>query len=192
MSDARTGLREPWRHPWLRRCALLAVLAGPAACGFQLRGAAEIPERFNPLFIEAQNGASVRQALLQRLEGSPVRQAASAQEARAVVRVLSESRRSRVAAVDRDNKVIATELFLDLRFDARDAAGTPLLAVQSLSLSRTYENPDVEVLGKELEADLIYDDLAQDAAEQILDRLRAVLDESATGTDAPGNPNSDS
>jgi LPS-assembly lipoprotein len=40
---------------------------------------------------------------------------------------------------------------------------------------RTYENPDVEVLGKQLEADLIYEDLAQDAADRILARLRAKL-----------------
>jgi len=156
-------------------CLLPLILAGPAACGFKLRGAVEIPPQFNPMFIETKGGASVRAAMLQRLEGSQVRHAASAKEARVVVRILSESRYSRVAAVDRNNKVVASELFLAVSFDAIDAKGRQLVDKQTLSLSRTYENPDVEVLGKELEADLIYEDLAQDAAERILDRLRAAL-----------------
>ena len=160
---------------FLSLCLLVVAVTGPTACGFKLRGVVDIPPQFNPMFIEANGGVSVRKAMLQRLDGSQVRRAASAKEAKVVVRILSESRSSRVAAVDRNNKVIASELFLNVTFDALDGEGKQLVEGQSLSLSRTYENPDVEVLGKELEAGLIYDDLAQDAAERILARLRATL-----------------
>jgi LPS-assembly lipoprotein len=41
---------------------------------------------------------------------------------------------------------------------------------------RTFENPDVEVLGKQQEAELIYQDLTDEEAIRILARMRAALD----------------
>lgn len=162
------------------RLALLVLLVlqlagGLCSCGFKLRGAVEIPPELNPMYVEAKGPSGVRAAMLQRLDYSQIRRSPTARDARVVVRILSETRRSRVAAVDRDGKVVARELFLTVAFDAIDAAGQSLVPRQSLDLSRTFENPDVEVLGKQLEADLIYDDLEQDAADRILGRLRAVL-----------------
>jgi LPS-assembly lipoprotein len=104
-----------------------------------------------------------------------VQQAAAAKDARVLVRILSESRRSRVGALDRNGKIIATELFLDLRFDARDATGKVLVEPRILEISRTFENADVEVLGKQLEAEILYAEMAQDAATQVLAMLRAAL-----------------
>ena len=156
---------------------LLALIVAGAlsGCGFRLRGAAEVPPQLSPVYIQARGGSGVREALLQRLEPSPVRLAASAADARVVVRILQEGRRSRVIAVDRDGKVVASELSLTVSFDAVGADGRVLAEPVTLDLSRTYENPDVEVLGKELEADLIYEDLTADAADRVVDRLRAAL-----------------
>jgi LPS-assembly lipoprotein len=70
---------------------------------------------------------------------------------------------------------VASELSLTVSFDAVGADGRVLAEPVTLDLSRTYENPDVEVLGKELEADLIYEDLTADAADRVVDRLRAAL-----------------
>ncbi len=153
----------------------LPLLFSFSGCGFHLRGVVEIPPDLNPLYIQAKPGSRVRSALLDRLQGSQVRPAKSAEAARVIVRILQESKASRVTAVDENNKVVASELFLHLRFDATDGQGKTLVPVQSLQLSRTYENPDVQVLGKEQEANLIYEDLAQEGAERILYRLRAAL-----------------
>ena len=40
---------------------------------------------------------------------------------------------------------------------------------------RDFVNPDTEVLGKQLEADLIFEDMQHEAAERILQRLRTAL-----------------
>ena len=40
---------------------------------------------------------------------------------------------------------------------------------------RGFDNPDTEVLGKQLESELIYQDLIEDAADRVLIRLRAAL-----------------
>lgn len=155
--------------------AAVALLVTLGACGFKLRGSVEIPPELNPMYIEASGGTRVRAALLQRLEFSDVRLAPAPRDARIIVRILDERITSRVAAVDRNGKVIASELTLSVSFDAIGPDGAVRVPRQSLSQVRTYTNPDVEVLGKQLEAALIYEELAQDAADQVLARLRAAL-----------------
>jgi LPS-assembly lipoprotein len=154
---------------------VLGAAALSTSCGFKLRGAVEIPPELNPMYVREKGGSAVRKAILQRLEFSQVRLSPTADDAKVVLRIIRESRSSRVAAVDRNGKVVARELFLTVSFDAVDGAGAPIVQQNTLDLSRTYENPDVEVLGKQLESDLIYEDLVQDAADRILNRLRAAL-----------------
>jgi len=154
---------------------VLAVLLSAGACGFKLRGVVEIPPGLNPMYIEAASGSAVRGALVERLSGSQVQLAANPQDARVIIRIQNESRSERVAAVDRGGKALASELHYQVVFDAVAPDGTELVPQQALDLVRTYDNPDVEVLGKEIEANLIYEDLIQDAAGRILSRMRAVL-----------------
>ena len=159
----------------LRPLLVLLLTATLVGCGFQLRGTAEIPQELSPIYVQAAEGSPVRAAMLRRLELNPGASTGNAAQARLLVRLLSESRSSRVAAVDRGGKVIARELHLRVRFDAASPDGSQRLPPQTLDLVRTFENPDVEVLGKQEEADLIYEDLVEDAADRILLRLRAAL-----------------
>lgn len=161
----------PW--PFLTLVGLLASLLG--GCGFHLRGAVEIPPELNPVYIQAVPGSSVRRAVEDQLTGSAVQLAPGPGSARLILRILSEDRFSRVAAVDSSGKVLAYELHYLVRFDAVTKDGTQRVAPQTLDLVRTFDNPDVEVLGKQLEEQLIYQDFATDAADRILMRLRAVL-----------------
>jgi len=175
-SPSKAGLGLPWvlkRVVWL----LLVVTLLPG-CGFQLRGAVDIPAARTPVFVEASGASVVAGLLRERLKLSGVPQASQARDARVIVRVQDETRRTRVGALDRHGKIIASELFLTLKFDARDGAGKPLLESRGLELSRTFENPDVEVLGKQQEAAILYAEMAEDATTQVLAMLRAALTQS--------------
>jgi len=152
----------------------LILLAALGGCGFQLRGTVEIPRELNPMYLEGGSG-DLRAAILQRLEFSAVQMASQPKEARILIRILGESRGSRVVAVDRNGKEIASELNYRVTFDAVAPDGGTRVPGQSFDLRRTYENTGVEVLGKESEATLIYQDLTQEAADYILGRLRAAL-----------------
>ncbi|MEA3641778.1 MAG: LPS assembly lipoprotein LptE [Lamprobacter sp.] len=143
-------------------------------CGFHLRGAIDFPPGLEPVYI--QSGGLVGQAVEQRLRGSGVAVTDVAKEAGMTLRFISQSRRSRVVAVDRAGKALAYALEFRVGFDAVDAVGKPLIPQQALTLERTFDdNPDVAVLGKQLESDIIYQDMADDAADQILLRLRAAI-----------------
>lgn len=157
--------------------ALAAVVGSVlmAGCGFELRGTTEIPAELGPILIAAQDGTATGGALLQRLRGSGVPITNDRQEARMTLRVLREGRSSRVVAVDRNGKVLAYELGFETTFDAVGTEGEALLAPQTVSLQRTLDNPDIEVLGKQEETELIYQDMEREAAELVLLRLRAAL-----------------
>lgn len=161
----------------MARCLLpiLLILSILTGCGFHLRGSVEIPPEFNPIHIQAAGGSPVRQAVEDLLAGSQVRLTASPAEAKLILRILSEGRSSRVAAVDANGKTLAHELHYLVRFDAIGADGRERVPPQTMDLVRHFDNPDVEVLGKRLEEELIYQDFATDAADRILMRLRAVL-----------------
>ena len=190
-TDRRPGLLPPVLVPLPLPLLLLILLplglALLSGCGFRLRGAVDIPPTLLPVFVEASGGSLVGNQLRDQFQLSAIPQAPSAREARAIVRILSESRRSRVGALDRNGKIIATEIFLDVRFDAREAGGKELVAPRTLELSRSFEDADVEVLGKQLEAEIIYADMAQDASHQILAMLRAALPR-ATQPAQPAKP----
>ncbi len=151
--------------------AFILLLAG---CGFHLRGAVDIPAALEPVYI--QSGGLVGEAINERLRGSGVPVTGTATEAGMVLRILGQSRSSRVVAVDRAGKALAYALEFRVSFDATDASGQRLIPEQQLSLERTFDdNPDVAVLGKQLESDIIYQDMADDAADQVLLRLRAAV-----------------
>jgi len=133
----------------------------------------EIPPGFNPMFIKG--GTLVRQAMIDQLTGSNVELTEDREKAGLIVHIKSETRSQRVLAVDQDGKALAYELHYLVRFDAATKDGSAKVPEQRMDLIRNFDNPDVEVLGKQLESELIYEDLATDAAQRILIRLRAML-----------------
>ncbi|QGU32043.1 LPS assembly lipoprotein LptE [Thermochromatium tepidum] len=151
------------------------VLMVQAGCGFQLRGTIEIPSVYNPILIQAPSDSAVERALHDLLIGSQVQLTTNPAQARLTLRILSERRSERVAAVDLNGKTLAYELHYLVEFEAVGADGQTRVPRQTLDLTRTFDNPDVEVLGKQIEQAMIYDDFAVEAADRILMRLRAVL-----------------
>ncbi len=154
---------------------LALVLVLQAGCGFRLRGSVEIPPEYNPMLIQAPGGSAVERAMRDLLTGSQIRLTTNPAEARLTLRILSENRSARVAAVDLNGKTLAYELHYLVSFEAVGTDGQTRVPRQTLDLARTFDNPDVEVLGKQLEQAMIYDDFAVEAADRILMRLRAVL-----------------
>jgi len=156
------------------RLLILACLLALVGCGFHLRGAVDLPPDLEPIYI--QSGGLVGQSIDERLRGSGVSVTSLATQAGMILRILGQTRSSRVVAVDRAGKALAYALEFVVVFDAVDAGGQALIPEQRIILERTFDdNPDVAVLGKQLESDIIYQDMADDAADQVLLRLRAAV-----------------
>ncbi len=71
-------------------------------------------------------------------------------------------------AVDRDGKVLSSDLQRRVAFDAVGADGSNGCSRKRSDLVRGFDNPDTQVLGKQLESELIYQDLIDDAADRVL------------------------
>lgn len=160
------------RRAFLAAIPGLALLAG---CGFHLRGTLDVPAELSPLYIQAAGGSPVKKAIEDQLSGGKLALAPSAGKAKLTLRILSETSSSRVVATGSAGKVLASELRYVVAYDAVGADGQQRVPKQVLDLTRTFDNPDVEVLGKQLEEAQIYQEFAVDAADRILLRLRAVL-----------------
>lgn len=153
---------------------LLLALLITSGCGFQLRGTLEIPSEYSPVFIES--GGAVGAVMQERFQSGKVAITQAPDQAGLMVRVLGQERSSRIVAVDRDGKALAYELTYSVTFDALGPQGQVLLPPQQLAAVRTFDdNPDVAVLGKQLESEIIYQDLVADVADRVLLRLRAAL-----------------
>lgn len=144
-----------------------------SGCGFQLRGKAEVPADLSPAFIEG--GGATAKSLRSTFESHGRDLAATREQARIIVRIQAEHLSSRVLSVNREGKVIAYELHYTVRFDAVSPNGAEKVPVQTVELVRDYVNPDTEVLGKQLESEQIVRDMQQDAAGQIIQRIKAQL-----------------
>lgn len=159
--------------PGVVAVVLSLCLLATDGCGFRLRGTVDIPESLSPIYIEPSGGSSVVAPLVEQLGGQS-KLAPSAAKARLILRI-QERQRSRVAATDSSGKVLAYDLHLYVTFSAATPSGETKVPTQKLDLVRTFDNPDVEVLGKQLEQTQIYNEMAADAADRILLRLRTGL-----------------
>ncbi|WP_246237796.1 LPS assembly lipoprotein LptE [Caldichromatium japonicum] len=160
------------RRALLGSLATLGLLGG---CGFRLRGHLEVPPGYRPILIEAPSHSSVAAIIRDRLLSSGIEVTGDPQAARLRLILYTEQRDARVAAVDLKGKTLAWDLHYLVDFAAVDAGGETHLPRQTLDLSRIFDNPDIEVLGKQIEQEQIYADLAAESADRILMRLRAVL-----------------
>ena len=154
---------------------ILLIAALLSGCGFQLRGATEIPPELSPLYVQAAGGSRVGKALRIALRGGSVEVANSPAEAATIIRILEEIEDNRVNAVNSQGKVIARDLLYRVSFDAIQADGGQLAQRQTIKLNREHVNPEEEVIGKAEEAELIRRDMAEDMADRILRRLKAQL-----------------
>ncbi|MBS4097288.1 MAG: hypothetical protein KGZ83_10695 [Sulfuricella sp.] len=140
-----------------------------SACGFQLRGKAELP--FETLYIEGGNPAL--NAELQRAVsiGSRTRIVATPSEAQAVLQIFNESREKRILSLSGVGRVNEFLLVQRVAFRLRDRNSRIMLPDQLIELRRDMSYDDTLVLAKESEEAMLYRDMQGDVVNQILRRL---------------------
>ena len=92
-----------------------------------------------------------------------------------LLRVSDVRSNRRVLSVDRRNKTVEFELEESFLFSLRDARGAPVTADQRLRALRISLNPEIEVLGRSREEQLLRDDMREELAQQLVERIAAAL-----------------
>lgn len=175
-------------RPSARRLTLASLFALVAltttACGFQLRGQAQLPFKT----INVPNLSQLGADLARNIEAaSNAKIVDSPAEAEAILSILGEAREKVILSLNTQGQVQEYTLRYRVRFQVADGRGGDFIAPSDIVLRRdiTFNN---QVLGKENEEELLYRDMRVDAVQQILRRLRLAKLRPADESFAPPEP----
>ncbi len=145
-------------------CALLA------ACGFQLRGTADLP--FETLYVPATGGIgldikrNIRAGTRTRVVDDP-------RSAQAVLEFTQEAREKIILSLNAAGRVNEFELRYRVGFRVHDGKGAEFLPASTVQLSRAITYDDSVILAKEAEEQQLYRDMQFDMVQLVMRRLAA-------------------
>lgn len=149
---------------------MLAFATLLAACGFHLRGEAIMP--FKKLYIEAVNPTSPLISELRRdLQANNIQLTKSAEQADVVLNIVSELSEKQILSLGGSGRVNEYQLRYRVSLRAYDNQQREWLPADELQLSRDFSYDDAQILAKEAEEALLYQNLRTDMAQQIVRRL---------------------
>lgn len=155
-------------------CALLALViaGGLAACGFHLRGEYNVP--FASVYLSSTGSSQVADKLRRELANSPAKLMASARDAEAQLNISDEKRERLILSLSGAGRVREYQLKLRVRYQLVDSKGAVAIPTSEIQLQRIMTYDDSQVIAKQQEEAMLYKDMEQDAASQILRRMSAI------------------
>ncbi len=160
-----------------RRRFLTIAAAGAAAllggCGFRLRGDVSLP--LQSIYISAaENSAFAAQLSRVLAGGSNVTIASRPEEAEAILEILGDTREKQILTLTRAGTVAEFLLRYRVVYRLRGKDGRELIPRSEILITRDYTFNNSQVLAKDAEENLLYQDMQGDALQQIVRRLRLV------------------
>jgi LPS-assembly lipoprotein len=151
-------------------CVLLCLLL--AACGFQLRGTADVP--FDSIYVPQSAGGIGLELKRSIQAGTRAKVVDDAKAASAILEFSEESRLKEILSLTGQGRVREYLLRYRVGFRVHDGKGRDFLPHDTVTLLRDISFNDADVLAKESEEQLLYRDMQTDMVQQILRRLAAV------------------
>ena len=149
--------------------ALLCLLL--AACGFQLRGTADVP--FQTIYLPPVTGGIGLELKRNIQAGTRAKLVDSAKQAEAVFEFTQETREKEILSLTGTGRVREFQLRYRVGFRVHDGKGRDFVPTNVVTLVRDISFNDTDVLAKETEEQLLYRDMQSDMVQQILRRLAA-------------------
>ena len=144
-------------------CALLA------ACGFQLRGSADVP--FQTIYVPAASGGIGLELRRNIQAGTRAKVVDDVKQAEAVLEFTQEAREKEILSLTGTGRVREFQLRYRVGFRVHDGRGREFVPANTVVLVRDISFNDTDVLAKETEEQLLYRDMQSDMVQQILRRL---------------------
>ncbi len=153
----------------MRTLAAAALVLGLAACGFQLRGTAELP--FETLYMPSASGGVALELTRNIQAGTRTTVVDDPKKAQAVMEFVRETREKVILSLTGAGRVREFQLRYVVGFRVHDGKGTEFIPASVIQLQRDVTFNDAEVLAKEAEEQLLYRDMQTDMVQQIMRRL---------------------
>jgi LPS-assembly lipoprotein len=160
------------RH--LRILSLVFLVCTLAACGFQLRGAYNLPEHLSPLYLDKDSmSLLLYKEMRSSLKASGAELTEDEAVAASVLEISREQKTRDVISVDTLGRAREYRLIYSFTFTLQ-ASGEAVIDKSNIQLTRNLLfNPEA-VLGVAEETENIYRDMIRDSAGLVLLRLQAL------------------
>lgn len=142
-----------------------------AACGFQLRGAADLS--FKTLYIQGPK-LSISRELQQSLKANGIQVVETAEGAELLLELVNEVNEKRILSLSGGGLVREYELNYIVNFRTREPANALWGPVQTVQVRRDFSYNDNALLGKLDEEAKLNVDMRKDAVREVLRRLTAI------------------
>jgi LPS-assembly lipoprotein len=149
----------------------VALLLTLAACGFKLRGTAQVP--FETLYLPGATSGIALDLKRNIQIGTNAKVVDTAAKADAVLQFTEEARQKEVLSLTGTGKVREFQLRYRVGFRVHDGKGGEYVPQSTIQLTRDVTFNDTEILAKEQEEQLLFRDMQSDMVQQILRRLAA-------------------
>ncbi|MFL9924428.1 LPS assembly lipoprotein LptE [Herbaspirillum lusitanum] len=165
-----TSLQQRIVHgrQWLLMLAAALLLS---ACGFHMRGPANLP--FKSINLGFSPGSTLGVELKRNIQASGVQVVDDAKSAEAVMQVLSDTRDRQILTLNTNGRVREYALFQRFSFVVKDNKGVIIIPPTNVTLRRVITYDENQELAKQAEEALLYRDMQSDLVQQILRRLSA-------------------
>ena len=156
----------------LRNLIVLLCTLLISACGFQLRGAVDLP--YSSLYIALPETNTLR-AKLERNIGAASKTvlANSAKESQASLAITADSTAKNILSLNSAGRVREYQLVRTLGYRVYDGSGRDLIPPGQITVRRDITFDDAQVLSKAAEEGLLIRDMEDDMVQQLLRRLAA-------------------
>jgi len=152
-----------------RSLTVLTLAFLMAACGFHLRGVADLA--FNKLYIKGSS--SISKDLVSSLKTNGVSVVKEPEEAEMMLDLMGDGQEKRILSLGGTGSVREFELFYRLKFRLRDASSELWGPEQLIEVRRDFSYLDTELLAKSYEEAQLYEDMRRDATRELMRRLVA-------------------
>ena len=156
-------------HYIARRLTILILAFILAACGFHLRGVADLA--FNKLYIKGSS--SISKDLISSLKTNGVTIVKEPEEAEMMLDLMADGQEKRILSLGGSGSVREFELFYRLKFRLRDASSELWGPEQLIEARRDFSYLDTELLAKSYEEAQLYEDMRRDATRELMRHLVA-------------------
>ena len=154
-----------------RNALVVALLLTLAACGFRLRGTADVP--FETIFLPGATGGIALDLKRNIQVGTNAKVVDDAAKAEAVLQFTEETKQKEVLSLTGTGKVREFQLRYRVGFRVHDGKGGEYVPQSTIQLTRDVTFNDTEILAKEQEEQILFRDMQTDMVQQILRRLAA-------------------
>ncbi len=157
---------------------MLSLAALLAACGFHLRGAAQMP--FKSIYIEAVNPNSpLISELRSNLKANHIELPAKADQAEVILNIAQEQTDKQILSLGGNGRVSEYQLHYRVSLRAYDNQQNEWLSAENLKQSRDFTYDDTQLLAKATEEEQLYQNMRVEMAQQIMRRLSHAKPEKA-------------